>query len=151
MSVVCLDPAASSTLHLCCIFLSYFLLFSIFFNWSIVALQCCVSAVQKCESAVSICMPPCSWTSLPSVPNPHPPLLGHHRARSWAPCAVQQLPASYQFYTGQCTYVKATLSIRPTLPFPHCVHKYVLCSLQLYSCPANRFVSTIFLDSTHIH
>ena len=31
--------------------------------------------------------------------HPHPTHLGHHRAPSWAPCAVQQVPTSYQFYT----------------------------------------------------
>ena len=33
-------------------------------------------------------------TSLP----PHPTPLGHHRALSWAPCAIQQVPTSYLFY-----------------------------------------------------
>ena len=30
-------------------------------------------------------------------PPPHPTLLGHHRALSWAFCAIQQLPTSYLF------------------------------------------------------
>ena len=38
-----------------------------------------------------------SWASLP--PFPITTLLGHHRAQSWAPCAIQQLPTSYLFYT----------------------------------------------------
>ena len=33
-----------------------------------------------------------------SPPSPRPPL-GHHRAQSWAPCALQQLPTSYLFHT----------------------------------------------------
>ena len=38
-----------------------------------------------------------SLLNLPSHPHPHPhpTSLHHHRAPSWAPCAVQQLPASY--------------------------------------------------------
>ena len=31
--------------------------------------------------------------------SPHPTPLGHHRAPSWVPCAVQHLPTSYLFYT----------------------------------------------------
>ena len=60
-----------------------------------------VSAVQWSESATCIHISPPSWTS----PSPHPTLLGHHRARSWAPCAIQQLPASYPFYTRYCEYI----------------------------------------------
>ena len=43
---------------------------------------------------------------------------------NWAPCAVQALPTSYLFYTWQSIYVKATLSVCPTLSFMRCVHKY---------------------------
>ena len=31
-------------------------------------------------------------------PSLHPTLLGHHRALSKTPCAIQQLPTSYPFY-----------------------------------------------------
>ena len=43
-----------------------------------------VSAVQQSESAIFIHV---SLPSEASVP-PHPTSLGHHRALSWAPCAV---------------------------------------------------------------
>ena len=46
-----------------------------------------------------------------------PTLLGHHRALSWAPCAIQQLPTSSLFHTWQCTHVY-TLSVRPILSYP---------------------------------
>ena len=46
-----------------------------------------------------------SLVSLPPTPVPHATPLGHHRALSWAPCAIQQLPASYLFYTWQRIYV----------------------------------------------
>ena len=46
-----------------------------------------VSAIQWSESAACIHIPPPSWTSLP--PNPHATPLGHHRAPSWAPCALE--------------------------------------------------------------
>ena len=49
------------------------------------------------------------YTYIPShldlPPTSLPPLEGHHRARSWAPCAIQQLPASYPFYTRHCEYI----------------------------------------------
>ena len=34
--------------------------------------------------------------------------------------------------------------------FHHCVHKFCSLCLCLYSCPANRFICTIFLDSTYM-
>ena len=38
------------------------------------------------------------------------------------------------------------LSLPPTFSFPPCVHKSIL-HVCLYSCSANRFISTTFLDS----
>ena len=49
----------------------------------------------------------------PSPPPPHPTPLGHHRALSWAPCAIQQVPTSYLFYTWEWAYVKPNLPIHP--------------------------------------
>ena len=61
---------------------------------------------------------------------------GHRRVPSWVPCAIQLLPTSYVFYTPF-----------PSLPCP-LIH--YLC-LHLYSCPENRLIYTIFLDSIHMH
>lgn len=47
-----------------------------------------VSAIQKCESSICIHISPPSHALL------HPTPLGYHRALSWAPCVVQQLPTS---------------------------------------------------------
>ena len=52
----------------------------------------------------------------PSHPHPLPPV--HHRAPSWAPCAIQQIPTSYVFHTQLYIYVKPNCPIHPTLPFP---------------------------------
>ena len=71
-----------------------------------------VSALQQHESTISIHT--FSLLNLPPTP-PHAILVGHHRAPGWAPCAMQHLPISCLFYTWQCTYSNAILSIRPTL------------------------------------
>ena len=80
-----------------------------------------VSAVHQSESAICIHISPASRAS----PSPFHPV-GHHRAPSWAPCAVQQPPSSHLPYTWQCICVSATLPVRPTLPFSACVHTFVL-------------------------
>ena len=65
-------------------------------------------------------------------PPPIPPLC-HHRAPSWAPCAIKQLPTSDPFYTWWYIYVDPNLSIHPTLIFPHCVHLSII-----HICDSNR-------------
>ena len=70
-------------------------------------------------SYVRIRIFPPHWASLRL---PHA-LLGHHRVWSWVLWATQQVSASYLCYIWQCTYVSATLSIRPILSFPRCVYK----------------------------
>ena len=56
--------------------------------------------LQRCVSfcCVRICISPPSQMSLPPS-NPHPIHPGHHRAPSWAPSGIQQVPTSYRFYT----------------------------------------------------
>ena len=61
----------------------------------------------------------------------------------WGPCFIRQLPTSYLTHDNNI-YISLLLSVHSTLSFssfrlyPH---------LCLYSCPENRFISTIFLDS----
>ena len=52
----------------------------------------------------------------PSYPHPHPTPLGHHRAPSWAPCAIRQSPTSYLLYTWSCIYVNPNLPVHPVCP-----------------------------------
>ena len=45
--------------------------------------------------------------------------LGHHRALSRVPCAIQQVLISYLFYTQQCVYTSIPISqFIPPLPSP---------------------------------
>ena len=85
-------------------------------------------------------------SSSASILLPHSTPLGHYRAPSWAPCAVQQLVTSYLFHTWSYINVSATLPIHSTLTFGPCVHMSDTLYVSLYSCPANSFISTIFLD-----
>ena len=55
----------------------------------------------------------------------------------------QVVISPFRFYTWQYVYANATLSVPPILSFSNCVHSL---HPYLYSCPANRFICTIFLD-----
>ena len=94
---------------------------------------------------VYIYFPPAGLSSPPPTPHPTPP--GHRRAPSPSPCSVQQVPAGCLLYSWTCTYVRSSLPVHPThLPLPYLpVRSLPLC---LYSCPANRFICAIFLEST---
>ena len=80
-------------------------------------------------------------------PPPSTPSLGHHRAPSWAPFAVQRLPTSCLFYTWWRMHVSAA----PSVSSPHALGPQVhSLHLHLCSCPAMRSSCTIFLDSTYM-
>ena len=82
------------------------------------------SAIHQHESAIGIYMSPPSGTSLPLPTLSHPSRLSqstnlsslNHNSKS--PLAIILHMVMYMF--------QATPSIRPTLFFPHCVHKSVL-------------------------
>ena len=82
---------------------------------------------------------------LAPLPSSHPAL----EVITEQPGAIQRLSTSCLFHTRSCIYVSAALSIHPTLSSP-CVHESIR-HLHLYSCPAHRFMGTIFLDTIYMY
>jgi len=82
-----------------------------------------VSAVQQCESRSTKLSSLCCTAAFH-----YPPIL--HMI----------------VYICQCYSLNLSHPLFPSLcPQVHSIH------LHLYSCPANRFISTIFLDSIYMH
>ena len=92
--------------------------------------------------------------SPPSQLPPHPTLLDCHRAPVWVSWAIQQIPIGCLFSVWYCKFPCHSLhsSHAPPSSLPLCPRVYSLCSLCLFlhCCPENRFIGTIFLDSTYM-
>ena len=106
-------------------FLSFLKLFhsNLFpFNWRITALWYCVGfCIYQYDSVIGTLKSPSSWTSLPP-PHPSHPSRSSQNTSFEAPAFTQQIPTGYPVLH---ICFNAPLSIRPTLSFPHCVHKSV--------------------------
>ena len=93
-----------------------------FFKWEYSCLQWCISVC--CTMWISH-----KYVHIPSLldlpRSPHPTHLGHHRALSWAPCAIRQGPISCFFYTRHCIYVGPNLPIHLALRLPPHVHMFI--------------------------
>ena len=123
-------------------------IFKLYFYWRIITLQCCVlSTIQQHESAVSVHLfPPLEPPShLPSIP----PLsvITEHGG---------ELPVLYSHFTlasclthGNVYMCQCYPQLIPPSPSPLGPQVCSLC-LSLYFCSANRFLSTIFLDSIYM-
>ena len=96
----------------------------IFFNWRIIALQRCVHfCCTTSDSAVSIHVSPPSCASS----HPHPPSPLSRSLQSLVFCAYSCSPLALYFTHGSVYMSVSLLSICPTLSFPSCVHKSILC------------------------
>ena len=100
------------------IFFSIMVYHKIFLNVSKIALECCVGF---CCTTVRIS---CMCTYVLFLPPLHP--TPSRVSRSTELSSLCYIAASHWlFYTRECIYVNATLSIHPP-SFPHCVHVSVL-------------------------
>ena len=90
------------------------------------------------QSSVYICPLP---LKPPSNPWPHPAPLGCHRALGWVPCVIPSV-SHVVIHMFQCCPLNLPHLLLPAL----CPQASSLC-LHLYSCPANRFINIVFLDS----
>ena len=105
-----------------------------------------ISVMQQHESAISIHISP-PLEPLPAH-SPIPPSRSSQGTRLSSLC-YRQLATRYLLYTWWCKYFSATLSIHPTLSFPHSVHKSVL-----YICdciPALQIGSSVPFFRFHIY
>ena len=106
-----------------------------------------VFAIQQCESAISIRLFPSSWAS---VPCPTPP----HCSRSSQNTGFDSLYLYSKFPLAIC-FIHGNVSVSvllsqfvPPSPFPAVFTSFLY--LRLCSCPAIKFISTIFLNSIYL-
>ena len=122
----------------------------IIFNWKITALQYCVGFCQKSTWISHRYTYVPSLLNLPPTSLPIPPLKVVTEMWFEFPESYSKfLLATYFTYGNTCFHV--TFSIHPSLSFL-CLPSPLVCSLcfYLHCCPANKFISIIFLDSIYM-
>ena len=78
------------------------------------------------------------------------PVLGVITERQGGPPLIHRTFPLVIWFTPGSVYMSMPLSVRPTLSAPRYPQVHSLC-LHLYSCLANRVISTIFLVSIYIY
>ena len=101
-----------------------------------------VSAIQQCEAAKSI-------HRSPSPTPPHPSSLSQSTSLRLS-VSSSKLPQAISFTYGSIYVPVLPPQFIPPYSYRLCSQVCSLC-LCLYSCPADRFISTIFLDSIYVH
>ena len=121
------------------------LFFKFVFNWKIISLQYCVAFYTTTWISHK-------YTYVPILLNLPPPSTPSHSSRLSQSTGLRSLchTVNSQWLSILCRVTCMLLSpFIPPSPSPT-VHKSVLLCLHLHCCPANRFFSTIFLDSIHL-
>ena len=121
------------------------------FSWRTIALQCCVgSDIYHHEPAKVKHTSVSSLLIFPPTSHYIPPLQVVTELWVWAPCIIQQISTDclilhVVMYKCQCHSLNSSHPLLPSL----CPQ---VCSLGLYlhCCPADAFISTIFLDSIYM-
>ena len=132
------------------ILLTFFFFATLFFNGRIVALQNFVVFYQISTRLSHRC------THVSSLLNllPHPTTPDCHGVWHivWVPWVIVQLPLAGYFTYGHASVHATPPHTSHPLPSPLPLGPQV-CFLHLFlhGCPANKFISTIFLDFIYIH
>ena len=107
-----------------------------------------VSVVQRSESAFCIHICPPSWTFLPPYPSFHPS--NSSQSTELSSLCYTEFPLATYFTNVVCIcQSQSPNSSHP--PFPSSCPHILSLHLHLCSCPTNKIIYTIFLDSTYIH
>ena len=115
----------------------------IIFNWRIIALQWCVLCpTMRWISHKCLYIP--SLLSLPLTQSPSHPARSCQSPRLNSPCLYSGFPLPILHKLIDIFQCSSLSSSHPLLT--HCVHKSNL-YVSFWSCPANRFIGTTFLDS----
>ena len=108
--------------------------------WTIIAVQCCPTGISY------------KYTHIPSLlslpPRSIPPLWVVTEHQAELPLVYRSFPLASYFIHGICLPGNAALPVHSTLPSPTTARLFSVSATL--SCPANRFICTIFLDSIYM-